>query len=176
MMMLQDVLNATRASARKYAGLPEMDPLTEQDALQEAQLLDVRLDAVRGQLGILFELRTALQLREPNTGVLVARGVRQFEWNAPPRATVRTAWSVGGSRVDNRGGLFRLDLGLWPGPGAGLALTAESALFMSGDVQGLSEVPPDYTEDDASASEQVASWGSVFSPSAAVFLDPIESL
>jgi hypothetical protein len=41
---------------------PEMDPLTEEDALREAQLLDVRFDAVRSTLGLLFELRVALQL------------------------------------------------------------------------------------------------------------------
>ncbi|MFV0462523.1 MAG: hypothetical protein ACK5MP_04905 [Nostocoides sp.] len=81
-----------------------MDPLTESDALQEAQLLDVQLDAVREQLALLFELRMALQLREPDTGVLVARGVREFSWTAPPRSSLRTAWSVGGSQVDNRAG------------------------------------------------------------------------
>ena len=98
-MPRRDVLNGTMASFREYAGLPEADPLRESDALQEAQLLDVRLDAVRGQVALLFELRMALQLREPNTGVLVARGVREFGWTAPSRSTQRTAWGVGNWRL-----------------------------------------------------------------------------
>ncbi len=31
---------------RRFAAKPEMDPLTEEGALQEAQLLDVRFDAL----------------------------------------------------------------------------------------------------------------------------------
>ncbi len=172
-MLVRDVLDATRVSAREYAGLPEMDPLTEGDALQEAQLLDVWLDAARSQVALLFELRMSLQLREPNTGVLVARGVRELAWSAPPRPTSRTAWSVGGSEVDNREGLFRLNLGLWPAPGARLRMIAEAALFVAGDVPGLADVPPDYTGDEAAVSGQLASWDSPFVPSSAVFLDRI---
>jgi hypothetical protein len=40
---------------------PEMNPLTETDALQEAQLLGVRFDALSLTAGLLFELRIALQ-------------------------------------------------------------------------------------------------------------------
>lgn len=172
-MLVRDVLDSTRVSAREYAGLPEMDPLRESGALQEAQLLDVRLDASRGQLALLFELRMALQLREPNTGVLVARGVRAFAWSAPPRSTSRTAWSVGGSHVDHPDGLFRLNLGFWPAPGATLQVIAETALFVAGDVPGLPDAPPDYMEDEAAVSGQLASWDSAFVPSSAVFLDRV---
>jgi hypothetical protein len=59
---VEDLLRPDRRW-REYASLPEMDPLTEDDALQEAQLLDVRFDALRSTVGLLFELRTALQLR-----------------------------------------------------------------------------------------------------------------
>src|SRR6266567_2002896 len=41
---------------RRFASQPEMDPLTQEDALQEAQLLDVRLSALRLTVGLLFEL------------------------------------------------------------------------------------------------------------------------
>ncbi len=69
---------------RRFASQPEMDPVTREDALQEAQLLDVRLNALRLTVGLLFELRLALQLRESNTGVLVARGVCMLSWPASP--------------------------------------------------------------------------------------------
>ena len=38
------------------SGSPEMDPLTEKDDLQEALLNEVAFDAVRGRVGLLFDL------------------------------------------------------------------------------------------------------------------------
>lgn len=157
---------------RAYASLPEMDPLTEEDALQETQVLDVRFDALAGVAGILFELRQALQLREANTGVLVAQGVRELAWSGPSRATPLTAWSVGSSTPQVKGQLLGLSLIMWPHPGAQLSLTAESAAFFVGDVPGLLEGPPDYTDSDRAAlGHEVACWDSPFEPVSAVFLD-----
>src|SRR5690606_15627351 len=64
-----------------------MDPLGDADVLQEAQLLGVQTDAVRGVAGLLFEMRTALQIRQGDTAVLILRGVRDVTWSAPPRPT-----------------------------------------------------------------------------------------
>jgi hypothetical protein len=47
---------------REHAAMPEADALTESDALQEAQLLDVRLDALRSTVWLLFDCRGALQI------------------------------------------------------------------------------------------------------------------
>ena len=157
---------------RDYASQPEMDPLTEDDALQEAQLLDVRFDALRSTLGLLFELRTALQLRETNTGVLVARGVRELEWSAGQRSTPKTAWTVGGSVVTNADRLFRLELGMWPAPGAQLRVVAGSAAFFAGDVPGLDRIPDYVSDDEATIRANLADWRSEFMPVHAVFLDP----
>jgi hypothetical protein len=157
---------------RRYGSQPEMDPLTEDDALQEAQLLDVRFDALRSTVGLLFELRTALQLREANTGVFVARGVRELSWSTGGRSpAARFAWVVAGSAIGTANRLFELRLaGLRPG--AGLGLVAESAAFFAGDVPGLDRIP-DYTEDDeATIRAQLAGWHSEFVPVHAVFLDP----
>ncbi|WP_236787662.1 hypothetical protein [Amycolatopsis sp. GM8] len=157
---------------RRFGSKPEMDPLTEDDALQEAQLLDVRFDALRSTVGLLFELRLALQLREGNTGVLVAQGVRELSWTASPRSTARTAWTVGGSTPRNEDRLFGLELGMWPAPGARLKLVAESAAFLTGNVPGLDQIP-DYIEDDeATIRAGLAGWHSEFVPVHAVFLDP----
>lgn len=157
---------------RDYASMPEMNPLTEDDALQEAQLLDVRFDALRSTAGLLFELRTALQLREANTGVLILRGVQTLAWNASQRETERTAWTVDGSVVTTKDRLFGLELGLWPAPGAQMTLSAQGAAFLAGDVPGLDRVP-DYLEDDeVTIRAQLASWQSEFEPLRAVFLDP----
>jgi hypothetical protein len=156
---------------REYASMPEMDPLTEDDALQEAQLLDIRFDSLRSTAGLLFELRTALQLREANTGVLILRGVRSLKWTSGPRETERTAWTVGGSVVTSTDRLFGLELGLWPAPGAQLTLGAESAAFFAGDVPGLDRIPDYLDDDEPTIRAQLASWRSAFMLVSAVFLD-----
>lgn len=172
MMTIEDLLLPS-PGLRAYAAQPEMDPLTEDDALQEAQLLDIRCDALRLTVGLLFDLRLALQLREANTGVLVARGVRELSWSAASRSTDLTTWTVGGSVPRNENQLFGLKLGMWPAPGAQLSLVAESAAFFAGDVPGLAETPPDYgDDDDTTIRAGLAGWNSQFTPVHAVFLDP----
>jgi hypothetical protein len=167
MIVIEELLAAPQ---RQYGAKPEMDPLTEPDALQEAQLLDVRLDALRLTVGLLFELRMALQLRETNTGVLIARGVRELTWSASPRTTDLTAWNLVGSTPICRNKLFRLTLPMLPV--AQLMLTATHAEFYAGDVPGLDGAPPNYGDDDATIRSRVAGWHSHFSPVHAVFLDP----
>lgn len=158
---------------REYASLPEMDPLTEEDALQEAQVIDVRFDALTGVAGILFELRQALQLQEANTGVLVARGVRELTWAGPRSDAPLTAWSIGSSAPSAKDRLFGLSLVMWPHPGAQLTLTAESAAFFVGDVPGLPAAPPDYGSGDRCLiAAEIPGWDSPFEPVSAVFLDP----
>jgi hypothetical protein len=171
MMRILDLLLADPAH-RSHASMPEMDPLTEEGALQEAQLLDLRFDALADVVGIIFELRQALQLREANTGVLVARGVRKVTWAGQARGTALSAWPIGGSVPRVQDGVFELSLGLWGRRGACLELTAETAAFFVGDVPGLSEAPTDYTDHDrASIVGKIACWESLFEPIGAVFLD-----
>lgn len=161
---------------RALGAQPEMDPLTEADALQEAQLLDVRFDALTLTVGLLLELRMALQLREANTGVLSVRGVRRLSWSGPSRATDLTAWSIGSSVPLAEDGAFTLTLSMWPAPGAQFTVVAESAAFFAVDVPGLDEVPPDYGAlDGVTVREGLASWDSEFVPVHAVFLDPAGS-
>ena len=170
MTTLADLLNST---PELDSGMPEPypNPLTDDDALQEAQLLSVRFDAVTLTAGLLFELRVALQLDEGNTGLLVARGVRELVWSAPERMTTRTAWTVGGSKVAARRPLFELELGMWPSPGARLRLAAESAAFFTGDVPTLEDTPPNYgDDDDESIRAALADWDSPFELIEAAFL------
>lgn len=95
MRQVEDLLWSQRRDLA--AAKPEMDPLVEANALQEAQLLDVRVHAVASAVGLLFEMRTALQLRRGNAALLVVHGVRELTWATGPRASVTTAWSVVGS-------------------------------------------------------------------------------
>src|SRR5918997_1688834 len=70
---------------RSYASMPEMDALTEPDALQEAALVDVRLSALDNSVGLLFDLRGALQLQDGDTAILIAREVTRMSWDALSR-------------------------------------------------------------------------------------------
>lgn len=172
MTTIEDLLSLD-SPLRRFSAQPEMDPLTEHDALQEAQLLDVRFDALRSRVGLLFELRVALQLREANTGVLVAHGVRKFGWSATARPTGRTAWNVISSTPQCSDRLFELSLLCWPE--GHLELSAESAAFFVGDVAGIGESPPDYSDDESVVQTGLAGWRSIFTPVHAVFLDPAPS-
>lgn len=173
MITVEELLSPDTELGR-FAGQPEMDPLTEEDVLQEAQLLDVRIDALRSTVGLLFELRVALQLREANTGVLVAHGVRKINWSVSPRPTAKTAWSVITSTPGCAGRLFGLSLKFWPE--ACLELSAEKAAFFIGNVAGIGAAPPDYAGDESTMQAGLAGWRSAFTPVHAVFLDPALSL
>ncbi|MFK4728107.1 hypothetical protein ROT00_00295 [Agromyces mediolanus] len=143
--------------------LPEMDALTESDALQEAQLLAVELDALAGSVSILLDLRVSLHFGAVDTAMIVARGVRGFHWNCPGRQPGLTAWSIGSSEVRNDPNGFRMSLSMWPSPGAQLEFVAASAEFLVGKVEGLSEAPPDFAEGDtALVRAGVPHWDSMF--------------
>jgi hypothetical protein len=61
---------------------------------------------------------------------------------------------------------------MWPYPGARLFLTAESAAFVVGEVPGLSEAPPDYSDRDRTLlGDLVAGWHSAFEPVSVAFSD-----
>ncbi len=168
MIIIEDLLLPDRR-LRRFAAQPEMDPLTEDDALQDAQLLDVRIDALRSTVGLLFELRVALQLREANVGVLVAHGIRKISWSASPRSTARTAWNVIASTSRCADRLFGLNLRCWPE--GHLELSAEDAAFFAGDVPDIGAAPPDYGGDESTIRAGLAGWRSTFKPVHAVFLD-----
>lgn len=155
---------------RVHAAKPEMDALTEQDALQEAQLIDVRFEALTSTAWLLFDCRQAIQLRIPNTAVLVVNGVRRLVWSGEGRGS-RTAWNVIASAPLAREGIFSLKAAFFPN--ACLELEALSAEFFVGDVPGLSDAPPDFVEDDEETIRaHMASWRSIFEPTHATFLDP----
>lgn len=136
----------------------ESDPFTEEDALDEAQVLDVRVDAVNGLVGVLLELRLAMGFTDGDTALLVLRDVESFSWRAEPAAGRRVR-EVSGVAVDRSGGRVRLSLEL--GRGQALTCAGSSAQFYVLEVEGLDEAPPDYTGDDEDVvQEGLAQWHS----------------
>ena len=173
-MIAADDLLFADVGLREHAGQPEMDPLREVDALVEAQVVDARFDAVNASLGLLFDLRTALQLRESNTGVLVVHDVTEFTWLGTSRAPGRIAHVVAHSEPQHENGEVTFLFRMWPPPGADLRIIGRAASFFAGNAKGLPETPPDYAgTDDSAIRRSIPQWGSHLVINHAVFLDPV---
>lgn len=168
-MTLRDLL--ADVPPRGLVGSPEMDPLTEKDALQEARLNEVLMDVVNMRVGLLFDLRGALALRMAYTGLLVLVGVEHFSWSSEQRSTIRTAWNVVGSVPTNEEGVVNLRLYFFPD--AEMTVVARSAAFYAGDVPGLPGTPPDFAASDEEVAAGMASMDSPFVPTQATFIEPL---
>lgn len=167
-MRLRDLLTGNVMGA--LVGSPEVDPLTERDALQEARLNEVIFDAVNRRAALLFDLRGALQLRMADTGLVVLGGVEGLSWNSKWRRTTRTAWNVVGSLPANEDGVINLRLFFFPD--GELTVVARSAAFYAGDVPGLPDVPPDFADGDEAVAVGMASLDSPFEPTQATVIEP----
>jgi hypothetical protein len=150
------IIEKLLTSCPAFSEPPEINPLTDEDALQEVQLIDVRFDAISSSVGLLLELRNALQIRTANTGVLIARAVTRLSWSAAPRVTPRTAWNIIGSLPRHES--HRFDLRLTMFPSAVLDLTAASASFYAGNVEGIGEAPPNYGDEQEVVQLGLPSW------------------
>lgn len=161
-MTVTTPIDLLRAATWPPAGeRPEMDPLTEADALVEAQLVEVLIISTVLRCGLLFDLRQALQLRRGNTALLLFDGLREFDWVADRWETARTAWNVVSStpESDDRGMALLLDFF----PDARAHVVAGRAAFYVGNVPHLLDRPPDFGDDsDATIAEQMATMQSVF--------------
>ena len=172
-MTIDDLL--TSANRRSYAAMPEADALTQADALQEADLVDVRLLASGGSLGLLLDLRTALQFRMANTAVLVMRGVERLSWTrGEPPELRRVAHYVMSDKPAVWQGLFSLEVACLRG--WYLEAAARSAEFFVGNVPHLPEAPPNFVDDDDRAiAAGMPARDSNFNPEWATFIDPVPS-
>jgi hypothetical protein len=168
-MRLRDLFAGAQVTA--LVGSPEMDPLTERDALVSAPLVEAVFDAVDRRVGLLFDLRVAEQMRMANTGLIVLGGVEVFAWRGERRSTRRTSWNVDASVPMNEEGVVNLRLIFFPS--AELTVVARSAAFFAGDVPGLPDVPPDFSGSDVEVAAGMASMGSPFEPTQATFIEPL---
>jgi hypothetical protein len=95
-MTVEELLSS---ALRLLSRMPEMDTLREADALQEAQLIDLRVSALRSTAGLLFEFRTSLQFDEGNAALLIVRDLRDLRWCRDRIFAPLTALTVISSRV-----------------------------------------------------------------------------
>jgi len=167
MMMLEDLLTIPRVDGPSIADT--MNPLRDGEALLESQITQIRFSTLESVAGILFEFRTSLQLIEANTGVLVARGIREFTWSSERRERQLTAWSVIGSKPWRQGNLNFLEMSLYPN--AHLKLVVEECAFYYVSVEGLEAAPPDYSLGYSQVQSKIANWHSSFDTIVAAYFN-----
>lgn len=161
MISINDLVRARPCSAALDPAEP--DPLREADALQEAQLLDSRVCQLTSTAALLFELRTSLQFESGNAALLVVRGLHSFGWNSPAVQGPLTALTVVSSVPDRLNDSFRARFAFFPD--AQLEVVGELAEFHVLAVEGVGDVPPDYTDGDLKrVQEALPSWSSACSP------------
>ena len=157
-MLARDLLDSRRIEDLPQ---PAVDPLTESQALLEAQVLEILFDVKRATLGVLFELRTSMMMTESNTGVLVAQGVQTLTFRGEPRDTKLTAWSVLTSEAVGASGA---SLELQFHPDAHIGLSASSLRYVNCDVASIGDIPPDYSDGFESPHRLLADWESEIHP------------
>ncbi|MFG3296576.1 hypothetical protein ACGF3G_48325 [Streptomyces sp. NPDC048179] len=157
MISINDLVHAK--SYPEHLRSVEADPLREADALQEAQLLDSRVCHLTATAALLFELRTSLQFEEGNSALLVVRGVRSFDWKLPTKQVSLVALTVVSSTAyqfgDSRSVRFEFF------PDANLAVAGDLVEFYVLEVEGIGDVPPDYSSGDLNEIQgALPSWSS----------------
>jgi hypothetical protein len=170
-MTIEELL--TIAPRRFDVAEPEADALRDLDALQEADLVDVRVSAQSATVAVLLDLRTALQYRHANTAVLAWRGVEELRWSSTePSGSHRVAHYVMSSVPGRDGGRYALELACLRG--WQLAVVALAADFYVGDIPDLPEAPPDFGEDEETIAAGMPAWDSRFMPGWATFVGSAE--
>jgi hypothetical protein len=143
--------------------MPDSDALTEVDALQEAEIIDVRFSLDDASIGLLLDLRVALEFMTGNVAVLALWGVTDAQFQHIPQAWPHHAHVVMSSKPNALDGILTLEIGCLDG--WRMRATAKAADFLVGDIPGLPEIPPDRNEASA---DQIAAgtpqWASEFVP------------
>ncbi len=141
-------------------GAVAASPFSEDDALLEAQILEIRYDGIRSVLGVALEMRLAERITGASTALLVARNVIRYSWNQTDRGGARTAWTIISSTPQRaESGLV---LELMTSPSGCLSITADSASLYSIRISGLEvTAPPDYGDPSYAAIRRgIANWTS----------------
>ncbi|WP_369780073.1 hypothetical protein [Streptomyces sp. R33] len=119
------------------------DPLQEQDALLDAQLLDLRFSPTANRAALLFDMRTAACYPLGNAAIIVVRGLKSLFWDGLPQQNQLMAFSVMSSQPSQTtDGGWRLSLQFFPDGES--TIGGGSAEFYLLEAHGISEAPPSY--------------------------------
>ncbi|MEP7378471.1 MAG: hypothetical protein ABI725_02815 [Chloroflexota bacterium] len=127
-----------------------------QSYLQETTLLSWRYDAIVNCVGLLFDLRYALDIDDATIGVLVASTPFRFDWLTDHHYPPPIWYSLTGLTVGVRSPFsVRLEFE----PGAEMSIDAEAAAFFIGTAAISEGAPPDFTHTPvATLSGLLPSW------------------
>ncbi|MEN0133862.1 MAG: hypothetical protein AAGC80_01870 [Rhodococcus sp. (in: high G+C Gram-positive bacteria)] len=128
-------------------GSTNWDPLRIDDLLQECALLDVRHFASSSVVGLLLDLRTALQLDVGNTALVVVGGISSYSWASDTTDADTMMRTVVGSHPTLSDTEYELEVTC--SPRSTLRLKGKWASFFEGNVRSIGESQPDLTSDDA---------------------------
>ena len=160
-------------------GLPgkaEENPFFVEEVFEDAQILDVRVDALRLVVGVLFELRSGtlpmyVGDESINCGALILRRATDLRWTSDLTAKEGNyAWPVYRVLTQLEGGRFELGLEMGVIEGMTLNFTALKAEFYAGVIPTLTDGIPDYTE-HKNVTGLVAGWGMDFVPTLGWYVD-----
>jgi hypothetical protein len=148
---------------------PECDAFSDVDALTEASLLDVRMDLINSTVGLMFDCRGALQIRQGNVAVVVIRGVSSCEWASVPRDgrswRAVMAWQPQVSMTS-------LTVAASVEPAGRLRVVGTAGEFYVGSTPGGDAPPPDYTTaSDAEVRAGMPHWCSDVNVLGATFVE-----
>ncbi|WIM88559.1 hypothetical protein PT015_03415 [Candidatus Mycobacterium wuenschmannii] len=126
----------------------QANPLIESDSLNEAELVDIRLSAQRGRVGLLLDLRGALGFPEYNTALAVLTGVASVDWSDDGgRQLGSTDWKARWGDWEPRFSDGAYTLRTAGGTHAATIVAARAELYL-GNVDALGDGPiPDFTTD-----------------------------
>ncbi|WP_148222487.1 hypothetical protein [Rhodococcus opacus] len=127
-------------------GKTDWDPLLIDDLLQECALLDVRHFASSSVVGLLLDLRTALQLDVGNTALLVIGGVSGYSWVSDALEADTMMRTVVGSKPTPSATDYKIELAC--SPQSTFEAKGKWASFFEGNVRSIGESQPDLTSDD----------------------------
>lgn len=140
-------------------GTTDWDPLRIEDMMQECALLDVRHFASSSALGLLLDLRTALQLDVGNTALVVIGGISSYSWVSDTAEADTMMRTVVGSYPTLTDTEYKLEVTC--SPRSAFHATGKWASFYEGNVRSIGESQPDLTSDDpASLASGFPNWQS----------------
>ena len=126
------------------------DALRVVDVLREAQVLDIRCECIIISVGLLLEMRTAIDLVSYDAALIVARGVRLCNWeigdrqgdHGPLEAIHGASWWITGSELvplSNSRSSFEFTIACCTS--AWLRIRADRFDFFLAKVPNLPEIP-----------------------------------
>ncbi|QIS06237.1 hypothetical protein F5X71_31550 [Nocardia brasiliensis] len=136
-MRLESLLSGDHVRA---AEVVQWNPLVTEDLLLEACVLDIRYMPHIASVGLLLDLRTALQIDEGNTGLLVIEQALDLKILTERPHGLKVSTIVGSVPHVSFPMGYSIEIACMPS--SLISVSGERAYFHVGDVDGIGEAQP----------------------------------